>query len=104
YRGTSYQVRRNAACRATGGLNRMNRRELVTLGMAAALARPSRATAQVLGRIPKIGMLWHAGSAEEEGSYFTSLIQGFADLGYVDGRTAIFEHRYADEHYDRFPA
>jgi putative ABC transport system substrate-binding protein len=81
----------------------MNRRELVTLGMAAALARPSRATAQVLGRIPKIGMLWHAGSAEEEGSYFTSLIEGFKALGYVEGQTILFEHRYAHEQYDRFP-
>ncbi len=47
-------------------------------------------------------MLWHAGSANEEGNYFTSLMRGFADLGYVDGKTALFEHRYADEQYDRF--
>ena len=49
-------------------------------------------------------MLWHAGSAEEEGTYFTALMKGFADLGYVDGKTAHFKHRYANEQYDRFPA
>jgi len=82
----------------------MNRRELITtLGMAA-LVWPSCANAQVPGRIPKIGMLWHAGSAEEEGAYFTSLIEGFKDLGYVEGQTILFEHRYAHEQYDRFPA
>ena len=81
----------------------MNRRELITFGMAA-LAWPSCANAQVPGRIPKIGMLWHAGSAEEEGAYFTSLIEGFNALAYVEGQTILFEHRYAHEQYDRFPA
>lgn len=82
----------------------MRRREFIVLLTGVAAAVPALGHAQRLSQMPKIGMLWHAGSAEEEGSYFTSLMQGFADLGYVDGRTAIFEHRYADEHYDRFPA
>src|SRR3984957_7034456 len=84
-------------------LKRMNRRELITFGMAA-LAWASCANAQVSGRIPKIGMLWHAGGAEEEGAYFTSLVEGFNALGYVEGQTILFEHRYAHEQYDRFPA
>jgi putative tryptophan/tyrosine transport system substrate-binding protein len=81
----------------------MNRRELITIGMAA-LAWPSCANAQVPRKIPKIGMLWHAGSAEEEGAYFTSLIEGFKALGYVEGQTILFEHRYAHEQYERFAA
>ena len=82
----------------------MNRRELITtLGMAT-LAWPTCANAQVPVRIPKIGMLWHAGSAEDEGAYFTSLIEGFKALGYVEGQTILFEHRYAHEQYERFPA
>jgi putative ABC transport system substrate-binding protein len=82
----------------------MNRRDFITIFGAAALAWPSCGNAQVPGKIPKIGLLWHAGGAEEEGTYFTSLIQGFKDLGYVEGRTILFEHRYAHEQYDRFPA
>lgn len=81
----------------------MKRREFVAL-LGGAVAWPLAARAQRPGQLPKIGMLWHAGSAEEEGSYFTSLMRGFGDLGYVDGKTALFEHRYADEQYDRFPA
>lgn len=82
----------------------MNRREFIAAIGTAALARPSGASAQAPGKIPRIGVLWHAASAEAEGSYFTSLTQGFKDLGYVEGRTILFEHRYADEEYDRFRA
>jgi putative ABC transport system substrate-binding protein len=81
----------------------MNRRQLIMM-LGGTVAMPLPALAQRPGPMPKIGMLWHAGSAEEEGNYFISLMRGFADLGYVDGKTARFEHRYADEHYDRFPA
>src|ERR1700732_2487221 len=82
----------------------MNRREFITIFGPAALALPSCGSAQVSAKIPKVGMLWHAGSAEEEGAYFASLIQGFKDLGYVDGQTILFEHRYAHEQYERFPS
>jgi putative tryptophan/tyrosine transport system substrate-binding protein len=82
----------------------MNRREFITIFGTAALALPSRGNAQVSAKIPKVGMLWHAGSAEEEGAYFASLTEGFKELGYVEGRTILFEHRYAHEQYDRFPA
>jgi len=82
----------------------MNRREFITILGTAALALPGRANAQVSAKIPKVGVLWHAGSAEEEGAYFASLTEGFRDLGYIEGRTILFEHRYAHEQYDRFPA
>jgi putative ABC transport system substrate-binding protein len=82
----------------------MNRRELITIFGTAALALPGRVKAQAFAKIPKVGMLWHAGSAEEEGAYFASLTEGFKDLGYVEGRTILFEHRYAHEQYDKFPA
>lgn len=80
----------------------MRRRDVLALLGAAAAGFPFAVQAQRAP--PKIGMLWHAGSAEEEGGYFTALMKGFADLGYVEGKTAHFEHRYADEHYERFPA
>jgi putative tryptophan/tyrosine transport system substrate-binding protein len=82
----------------------MNRREFITIFGTVAIALPNRGNAQVSAKIPKVGMLWHAGSAEEEGAYFASLTGGFKDLGYVEGRTILFEHRYAHEQYDRFPA
>ena len=82
----------------------MNRREFITILGTAALVLPRRGNTQVSAKIPKVGMLWHAGSAEEEGAYFASLTEGFNALGYVEGRTILFEHRYAHEQYDRFPA
>jgi putative ABC transport system substrate-binding protein len=66
------------------------------------LAAPLAAAAQQAGRIPRVGVLWHAGSADEEGSYYTGLLEGFRDLGYVDGRNVIFEHRFPNEMPERF--
>lgn len=47
-------------------------------------------------------MLWHAGSAEEEGPYFAVLQQGFKSLGYEDGRTILLEHRFPNEEPAKF--
>ena len=80
----------------------MRRREFITLLGGAAVAWPLAAGAQQARKTPRIGVLWHAGSAEEEGPYFTSLLQGFRDLGYVEGKTITFEHRFPNEIPDRF--
>ncbi len=81
----------------------MRRRNFIA-GLGSTMAAwPLAALAQQPTRkIPKIGVLWHAGSAEEEGEYFTSFQQGFRDLGYIEGQTLVFEHRFAAEQYDRF--
>jgi putative tryptophan/tyrosine transport system substrate-binding protein len=57
---------------------------------------PLAAPAQERSHIPKVGVLWHAGSAEAEAPYFGSLIEGFRDLGYGEGRI-VLEHRFPDE-------
>ena len=80
----------------------MRRRNFLCALGGAAAGLPLSAHAQQRGRTPRIGVLWHAGNAEEEGEYFTTLIQGFRDFGYVEGRTVAFEHRFANEEYDRF--
>jgi putative ABC transport system substrate-binding protein len=72
-------------------------------GMAGGLlTAPLAAAAQQAGRVPRVGVLWHAGSADEEGSYYTGLLEGFRDLGYVDGRNVILEHRFPNEMPERF--
>lgn len=79
----------------------MKRRDLIPLVCGAIAALPRLARAQA-GRIPRIGVLWHAGSAEEEGAYYTGLRQGFQDLGYVEGRNIHFDHRFPNEMPERF--
>ena len=79
------------------------RKFLATLG-GAAVAWPLAARAQQGSRIPRVGFLWHAGSREEESPNFEAVIEGFAKLGYVDGRNIILEHRFPNEKPERFRA
>lgn len=53
--------------------------------------------AQETTKIPRVGVLWHAGSAEEEGRYFKGLTEGLRDLGYKDGRNVVLVHRFPNE-------
>jgi putative ABC transport system substrate-binding protein len=80
----------------------MRRREFITLVGGAAAAWPQAVLAQQTGKLPRIGVLWHAGSAEEEGPYFRGLIEGLRGLGYIDGSNIILEHRFPNETPDRF--
>src|ERR1700756_3638903 len=64
----------------------MRRREFITLvGGAAALPLAARAQ-RSSNRIPVVGVLWHAGSAEEEDVYLSVLVKAFNDLGYIEGK------------------
>jgi putative ABC transport system substrate-binding protein len=80
----------------------MRRRNFILLIGGAAVSWPLAARAQPKGKIPTIGVLWHAGSAAEEGPYFKALNDGFRALGYVDGRNIRFEHRFPNEIPERF--
>src|SRR5215212_12115795 len=78
----------------------MNRRDFFTL-LGGLVASPFAARAQT-NKAPKVGVLWHAGSAEEEAIYLGALKQGFNDLGYIDGKTIALEHRFPAEQPERF--
>jgi putative tryptophan/tyrosine transport system substrate-binding protein len=80
----------------------MRRRQFITVLGSTFAAGPLVARAQQTARIPRIGVLWHAGSAEEEGRYFTGLIDGLLEHGYTDGLNIILEHRFPNEMPDRF--
>jgi len=79
----------------------MQRRVFIIL-LAAAATCSHAVLAQQMAKIPKIGVLWHAGSAEEEGSYFRGFMEGLRGFGYIDGRNIILEHRFPNETPDRF--
>jgi putative tryptophan/tyrosine transport system substrate-binding protein len=79
----------------------MRRREFISL-VGGAAAWPLAALAQRQARIPKVGVLWHAASAEEEGPLFNGLVEGFRKVGYVEGRNIALEHRFPNEIPERF--
>jgi putative ABC transport system substrate-binding protein len=80
----------------------VRRRDFVTLFVGATVGLPLPGHAQQSAKVPRIGVLWHAGSADEEGTNFTELVKGFEDLGYVHGRNVVLEHRFPNELPDRF--
>jgi putative tryptophan/tyrosine transport system substrate-binding protein len=80
----------------------MRRREFITLlagaaGYAEVGPRVARAQSK-----PHVGILWHAGSADEEAVYLAAFRQGLADVGYVEGRNIVVVHRFPAEQPERF--
>jgi putative ABC transport system substrate-binding protein len=78
------------------------RRRTFIAALGGAAAWPMVARAQQVGKIPRIGVLWHAGNEEEEAIYLGAFRAGLHDLGYVEPQTVILENRFAAEQYDRF--
>jgi putative tryptophan/tyrosine transport system substrate-binding protein len=79
----------------------MRRRQFITL-IGSTLAWPLAAPAQQPKKNPRVGILWHAGSAAEEDVYLTVLVKALSDLGYMDGKSVLLEHRFPAERPERF--
>jgi putative tryptophan/tyrosine transport system substrate-binding protein len=62
------------------------------------------AVAQSANKVWKVGILWHAGTPQEEEVMFRPLVEGLRELGYIEGRNLVFEHTYVNEDYSGFPA
>jgi putative ABC transport system substrate-binding protein len=80
----------------------MRRREFITVLGGTVAVWPVAVHAQERRRIPRVGVLWHAANAEQEGAVFTGLVDGFRALGYIDGKTIVLEHRFPNETPERF--
>ena len=80
----------------------MRRREFLALAAGAVAMSPVPSRAQRTGAMARIGVLWHAGSAEEEDVYLSVVKKAFSNLGYVEGKTIILEHRFPAEKAELF--
>ena len=82
-----------------------SRRKLIVslgVGVLTASLPHANASAQQSKKLRRVGVLWHAASAAEEGPYFEAVIQGFKELGYVDGQNIMLEHRFPNEDPEKF--
>lgn len=80
----------------------VRRRDFLAAAAAAATMSPPGAWAQRTSAVPRVGVLWHAGSAEEEDVYLSVVKEAFGNLGYVEGKTIILEHRFPAERAELF--
>jgi putative ABC transport system substrate-binding protein len=79
----------------------MRRREFVG-GLGSLALSAGVAHGQQSRHIPVVGVLWHAGNADEERENFSVLTKAFAELGYVEGKSITFAHKFPAEDPARF--
>jgi putative tryptophan/tyrosine transport system substrate-binding protein len=81
----------------------MRRRDFLGILGGSAASWPIAARGEQQGKaMPTVGVLWHAGSEQEEALFLGALLQGLHDLGYSEGRNIKLVNTYAAEQYDRF--
>src|SRR5262249_7013554 len=96
-------LRRHRHPRCHRGNAQMITRRSVLVGLGVgSLSTALPAFAQQKATSPKVGVLWHAGSAEEEKVPLGGLVEGLRDFGYVDGKNIVLEHRFPNEQPERF--
>jgi putative ABC transport system substrate-binding protein len=79
----------------------MRRREFITLlGGAATAVWPLAARAQQAGSRYTVGTLT---AGNDNSALNTVLVAALSELGWVEGKNVVFEHRYADNRLERLP-
>jgi ABC-type uncharacterized transport system substrate-binding protein len=81
----------------------ISRRTFVATLTGGLLAAPLAAGAQPPGKVYRVGFLGNS-TAALEANLITPFREGLRDLGYVEGRNVVIEYRWAEGHYERFPA
>src|SRR5262249_37290124 len=84
-------------------MTKASRRDFIGL-LGGPASWPMWARCETGGQIPTIGVLWHAGSAEEEKFPLAQFRAGLQDIGYIEGQNIILENRFPAEQPERFYA
>jgi len=77
----------------------MRRREFITLIVGATATWPMRTSAQQTGRLPTIGFL--GASASAFAPWAAAFATRLRELGWVEGRTIVIEHRWSEGRAER---
>ena len=80
----------------------LGRRRFLAITGAAAWGWAAGTHAQQPANMPKVGVLWHAGNAEEEGVYLLAFLAGMHRMGYVEDQNIRLINTFAAEQYERF--
>ena len=80
----------------------MRRRDFIGLAGATAVWPQITRAQHSPAKVPVVGVLWHAANAEQEDIYLSVLRQAFHDLGYIEGKSVILEHRFPAEQPERY--
>jgi putative ABC transport system substrate-binding protein len=80
-----------------------NRRKLLIMLGAGALAAPLGSFAQQQGKIWRVGFLSLRRPASLNSDFYGAFLQGMRDLGYVEGKNLVIEWRFADGKLERLP-
>jgi putative ABC transport system substrate-binding protein len=81
----------------------MDRRRFISAVTVSLLAAPLAAQAQQVGKVYRVGFLGNS-TAALEANLVGPFREGLRDLGYVEGQNIAIEYRWAEGHYERFPA
>jgi putative ABC transport system substrate-binding protein len=81
----------------------MDRRTFLAGTGAVLLVAPLAADAQPAGKVPVIGMLDYGAPDAARLAWWKALREALQELGYVEGRSIVFEARWAEGRVDRLP-
>lgn len=78
------------------------RRELLVASLA--VLAPITSYAQSVGRVRRIGVLGNVAPPANAGSPIQVFVATLRDLGWIEAKTVAFDYRWAQQHYERYPA
>ena len=77
------------------------RRRAFIAGLGAAMAWPTAAQAQQVGKLPTIGLLGTA-TPGTQSSRIAAFVQRLRELGWIENRTVAIEYRWAEVRSERY--